>query len=179
VSAVKTNQKSEASNNVELATEVLVKHGRYINAVICSKVVNKAEAEDLFQDFFLFLISKPIPQDVRNVRGFLYRMVCDKIVDSTRRIEHYRTKMYNYSRCQIGFIDDRPENTVMEAEETERLFESIRHRLPPKEASAVTLRYRNNYDTGEVAERMEVKQRTVTRYVSTGLKKIRDFLMEE
>ena len=64
----------------------------------------------------------------------------------------------------------------METEETSKMFELIERRLPPNEALAVRLRYRSNCSTGEAAKQMGVKPRSVSRYVSVGLKKFRSYL---
>ena len=60
----------------------------------------------------------------------------------------------------------------MDIDEAKKMFELIERRLPPPQASALTLKYRNGYDTREVAERIGVKPRSVSRYVSVGLKKV-------
>ena len=165
-------KKGDTSNNIGRAMKVFEEHGDFIRTVIRFHVKDKAEAEDLFQDLFLFLVSKPIPGEVQNVRGFLYRVVSDKAKDASRRIERYQRRIRRYPERRKRIIENSPENIVIEVEETKKMFELIRRRLPPKEAQAVTLRYRNGYDIGEVAEKMGIKPRSISRYVSAGLKKV-------
>lgn len=167
------NKKEGVPGNVDRAMKVFEEHGDFIRTIICFNVKNEVEAEDLFQDFFLFLISKPIPEEVQNVRGFLYRVVSDKVKDAFRRIERYQGKIHRYAQRHRHIIENCPENIVIEIEETEKMFDLIRRRLPPNEARAVTLRYRNSCGTGEVAEKMGIRPRSVSRYVSVGLKKVR------
>ena len=166
-------KKGDVLSNVEHAAEVFAEHGDFIRSIIRFKVKNRGLSEDLFQDLFLFLVSKPIPGDVKSVRGFLYRVVSDNIKDAFRRIDRYQTRINRYAESQGRITNSRPENGLMEVEETRKMFELIEKRLPLKEARAVTLRYRDNYDTTQVAEKMSVKARSVSRYVSVGLKKIR------
>ncbi|MBA7664156.1 hypothetical protein ES703_72211 [subsurface metagenome] len=64
----------------------------------------------------------------------------------------------------------------MDIDEAKKMFELIERRLPPPQASALTLKYRDSYDTGEIAEKMRVKPRSVSRYASVGLEKIRCLL---
>lgn len=170
------NRRSDAPSNVDRAMKVFEEHGNFIHTIIHCNVKNEAEAEDLFQDFFLFLISKPIPEEVQNVRGFLYRVVSDKVRDAFRRIERYQGRIYRYAESRRRIIENCPESTVIEVEETKKMFELIRRRLPPNEARAITLRYRNSCDTEEVAKKMGIRPRTVSRYISIGLKKIRQVL---
>ena len=173
MSEVSINKRIDAQSNVDLAEKVFEEHGDFIRLIIRFNVNNEAEAEDLFQDFFLSLISKPIPEEVQDVRGFLYRLASDKTKDAFRRIERYQARIHRYAERRRRVIDSSPENAVIQIEETEKMFELIRKRLPPSEVRAVTLRYRNNRDIGEVAKKMGIKPRTVSRYVSAGLKKLR------
>jgi len=173
------NRKPDAPTNVDLATEVFVAHGDFIRAVIHFHVKNKAEAEDLFQDLFLFLISRPVPEKVHNVKGYLYKVISDMVRDAFRRTEHYQTRIYRYTQRHGRTIENGPEDVLIETEEAEKMFALIERHLPRKEALAVTLRYRDNCDTGEVADKMGVEPRSVSRYVSVGLKKIRGVFQSE
>ena len=170
---VSISKNGDVSSNVDRAERVFEEYGDFIRSIIRFNVRNEALSEDLFQDLFLFLISRPIPQDVQNVRGFLYRVVSDNIKDAFRRMDRYQARIHRYADRQERVINNRPEKNLSEIEETKRMFELIQKRLPSNEALAVTLRYRNNYDTKEIAEKMGVKPRSVSRYVSIGLKKIR------
>ena len=166
-------KKGDASSNINRAMKVFEEHGDFIRTVIRFHVKDRTEAEDLFQDLFLFLVSKPIPEEVQNIRGFLYRVVSDKAKDAFRRIECYQGRIRRYAERRKRIVENHPENIVIEVEEAERMLELISMRLPPKEARAVTLRYKNSCDIEEVAEKMGIKPRSVSRYVSVGLKKVR------
>ena len=170
---VSINKEIDTLSNADLAEKIFQEHGDFIHSVISFNVNNEAEAEDLFQDFFLSLISKPIPEEVQNVRGFLYRVVSDKVKDAFRRIERYQARIRRYAERRRRINNGSPEHAVIEVEEIERMFELVRRRLPPSEGRVVMLRYRNNRDIREVAKEMGIKPRTVSRYVSAGLKKLR------
>ena len=179
VVVIKKNKTDKMSSGVGRAMKVLTEHGDFIRSVIRFHVRNEAEAEDLFQDFFLFLISKPIPQDIRNERAFLYRVISARVKDAYRKIDRYRQHMRRYAQRHRYTVDDRPENAVIEADEVEKMFELIHSHLPSSEALAITLRYKNNFETSKVAGKMGVKPRSVSRYVCAGLKTIRDILKKD
>lgn len=167
------DKKRNALSNIDLAEELFIKHGEFIRAVISFNVKNRALSEDIFQDLFLFFASNPVPQDVQSVKGFLYRVISDKVKDAFRKIGRYQGRIQRYAKHRRCIIEDSPEDAVIEAEEIGKMFELIERRLPQKEALAVTLRYRHNYDTREVAKKMGIRPRSVSRYVSTGLRKVR------
>ena len=165
-------------NKVNLAEEIFAQHGDFIRSIIRFNVKNEALSEDLFQDLFLFLVLKPIPEKVQNVRGFLYRVVSDKAKDAFRKIDRYQGRVHRYAERRRCIIDNRPEKSLIEIEETKKMFELIEKHLPKNQARALTLRYIARCDTTEAAEKMKVKPRTISRYVSVGLKRMRDVFSE-
>ena len=60
--------------NIELASQIFSEYGAFIPSITYTKVQEKQKADDLSQDFFLSLVHKPIPPDVRNIKGFIYRV---------------------------------------------------------------------------------------------------------
>ena len=174
---VRVKKESVPPSNVARAAEVFSEYGDFIRAVIRYKVKNDAQADDLFQDFFLSLVSKPVPAGVQNVRGYLYRAIINDIVDATRRVEKYKTRMNKYAEClNYSVNNNRPENALIKVEQTNEMFRLIEGWLRHSEAQAITLRYRNSYNIKEVAKKMHVNNRTISRYISAGLSKVRQFL---
>lgn len=173
------NRKSDTPTNVDYAAEVYEKNGDFIRSAIRFHVKNEAEAEDLFQDLFLFLISKPILQEVQNVKGFLYRLICDRTKDASKRIDRYQAMLRRYAKRNVRVIQDSPENVLMNTEETKKMLELIEERLAPPQALAVTSRYKDDCGTAEIAKRMGVKPTSVSSYVSVGLRKVRNALRKK
>ena len=169
---------SKCRNNVGLAAEIFAEYGDFIYMVIFSQVKNKARIDDIFQDFFLSLVRKPIPQDVKNIKGYLYRAITNDIIDATRRVERYRNHMHKYSKHLDRPINKRtPEDAFICVEEISKMFELIKGRLRNNEFQAITLRHKDHYNIKDVAKKMDVKRTSVSRYISEGLRKIRKFLV--
>jgi RNA polymerase sigma factor (sigma-70 family) len=126
----------------------------------------------VFQDLFLSLVAKPIPLEVQNVKGFLYKLLCDTVKDAYRRLDRYQSRINRYTKRNLRVKESRPETELISVEEAEKMFDLIERQLPAQEALAVMLRYRDDCNTGEAADVMGVKQRSVSRYVSVGLKKV-------
>jgi RNA polymerase sigma factor (sigma-70 family) len=177
VSKVRVKKESVPPSNVTRAAEIYSEYGDFIRAVIRYKVKNDAQVDDLFQDFFLSLVSRPLPAGIRNVKSYLYKAITNDIVDAVRRVEKYKTRMDKYAECfNYSVNNNRPENAFIETEQTNKMFRLIEGRLRHSEAQAITLRYRNSYNIKEVAKKMQVNNRTVSRYLSAGLSKVRQFL---
>lgn len=166
-------------NNVDAASEVLAKHETFIRRVISNILKDEKEkdetiVDDVFQDLFLSLVYKPVPADVKDLRGYLYKTIIHDIVDATRRIERYQAVIAKY-REQLDFPIDStfPEDTLTTEEELNELLEIVKRQLPDRECQAIALRYGNCLSVREIAEKMLVDSRSVSRYISEGLKKMR------
>ena len=168
-----------SANNLDHTEQIFIEHGNFIRTAIRFHVKNEAECDDLFQEFFMSLIVNPIPKDVKNMRGFLYRAVTGRVKDAFKKVTRYRAKLSGYAEKWQHPIEDSPETTAIEREEVEKVFELIHKCLPKKEALAVSLRYGKDGDTRKAVETMGVKSATVNRYVCVGIKKIRNILKRE
>jgi DNA-directed RNA polymerase specialized sigma subunit len=62
---------------------------------------------------------------------------------------------------------------VIDKEETEKMLNLMQKNLSAKEAEAITLRYFNEDKISHVAQKMGIQKRSVSRYISVGLKKVR------
>ncbi len=165
------------THNVDTAAKLFVEHGDFIRAVIRCQVKNETQVDDLFQDFFLSLVAIPLPADIKNIKGFLYKAITNDIINAAQRAENYQKKMHKYSKHFNQSTNKKtPENAFIEVEETNRMFELIEIRLRRSEAKAITFRYRNNYNIKEVAMKMNVSRGSVRKYIYVGLSKIRRFL---
>jgi RNA polymerase sigma factor (sigma-70 family) len=164
-------------DSVDTAHNVFAEHGNFIQAVIHSRIKNKAEADDIFQNFFLSLIHKPVPEDVKDIKSYLYKAIINDIIDTARKVERYQALVHRYSE-QLNFSINTtsPENALSIKEETDKVLGLISRRLRRSEFQAISLRYGKCADINEVAEKMGVDSGTVRRYISIGLAKIRKFL---
>jgi len=167
-------------SNLARATEVFSLHGDFIRAIMRYRVGDESLVDDLYQDFFLSLVARPIPADVRNVKNYLYRAIINDSFDAVRRVEQYQDRIQRYSkRIENPINKDRLENALIENEEMEKMFRMVELLLPPSESRAVTMKFKNDSSIGEVAKQMAVNKRSVSRYISVGLRKIRQFIVEK
>lgn len=170
-------KKGGVLNNVNQAVEIFSEYGEFIRRIIRHHVGDDARGDDLFQDFFLSLASKPLPADIKNIKSYLYRAITHDVVDATRRLEKYQAIIHKYAdNSDFSINKNCPENALITIEEINKMFKLIEGLLPPSEAQAIILRYGHNYDIKEVAKKMKVNRRSVSRYISAGLNKVRQVL---
>jgi len=151
---------------VEAATAVFNEYGGFIQAVIRFQTAGKFDPEDLFQEFFLVLVHKPVPPDVRNIKSFLYRAVVNHVLDLVRR------RARHGQETRISINNRAARNAFIKEEKGAAVAYMVRH-LQVREAQAFVLKYRDDCSIAEIAATMGVNKRTVSRYLSEGLKKLR------
>lgn len=165
--------------NAATASQIFNDYGDFIKKVICSQIQDEDQAEDLFQNFFLSLVSNPLPGDIQNIEAYLYKAITNDIADATRLTKKYQNCLYEYAECYNHPRSQKtPEKVVLEVEEANRVFEIVEKQLPHTEAQAVRFQYRDGLDAKEMAEKMSVKNKTIRGYVYEGLSRIRRLLKD-
>jgi RNA polymerase sigma factor (sigma-70 family) len=177
VARVRRN-KRPGSDVVQAVAGIYEEYGGFIRAVIRFQARNKSEEEDLFQGFFLALIHRPIPADVRNFKSYLYQAITNHVRDSVRWRAKYRHAMEKYAQeTGIGINSHPAENVLIEeTEEKDALIASFVRHLQQRHAQAFVLRYRDDCSISEIAAVMGVNGRTVSRYLSESVRKLRKTL---
>ncbi|MHC4727572.1 MAG: RNA polymerase sigma factor [Planctomycetota bacterium] len=170
------SQTDDCRKNVGNAAEIVSEYSDFIYMVICSQVKNKSRVDDIFQDFFISLVSKPIPNDVKNIKSYLYRAISNDIVDTQRQSERYREQIKKYrERSDFSINKSQPENALVKEEQMNKMFDFLKGRLTSSQSQAIALRYGTNYTIKEVAREMGVKSTSVSRYICTGLRRMRKY----
>jgi RNA polymerase sigma factor (sigma-70 family) len=172
-----TGQDCDISGDVQRATAIFFEHGDFIRAVIRYKIHDKSKVNDLFHDFFLSLVSRPVPAEVQDIKGYIYRAIINDITDHIRHLGRYQAMTHKCADYNKLTVNNRlPEDALMEKEQTDRMIELIRKRVTRNEFKAIASRYRDGLSIKEAADRMSIDDRSVVRYISTGFRKVKQFL---
>ncbi len=165
---------------VRTAADIVTRHGGFIRGVIRFQNCNRFDEEDLFQEFFLVLIRKPVPPEVRRLRSYLYKAVVHHIVDLIRHQACYQQTLREYAKeVRISTHNRLAGNTLENKEQRDAALAYMVRHLREREAQAFVLKYRDNCSIGEIATRMGVEKRTVSRYLSEGFKRLQRTLAIE
>jgi len=165
-----------ASDDValEAAAALVAQHGRYIRAIIRFQAKNEFLEEDLFQEFFLLLVAKPIPSNVYNIKSYLYRAVTHFVVEWGRRQARYDRCLKKYAEEFRFPVHSRGSaSALLGGDDVDAAIRRAAGQLRRREAEAFRLRYRHNFSVAEIAREMGVDRRTVSHYLSAGLKRLR------
>jgi RNA polymerase sigma factor (sigma-70 family) len=163
----------ETQKRVELAARIFEEYGPAIRAIIRSQVSNAAEQEDLYQNLYLALVSRPVPPSITNPLAYLSTIIRNDVIDAARRRKTHREMVARYATNQPSEdVDGNPEKRAIREEEMRQIAACIQS-LPVHEAKALAARYGSGRSTTDAAQSMQVKERTVSRYLCLALKRIR------
>ena len=161
-------------NNVEQAGQIILEYESFIRSIIHTQNLTDVSDDDIFQDFYLSLVAKPVPKNVRNIKSFLYKSIINHLSSSYLRMRAYEKKIQNF-RKNSNFIVNKfdPTSALLIREDTNKILELIKNNTSNKKYTAILLRYKEGYTIEEVADKMGIKYASVARYISTGLRMVR------
>ena len=171
------NDGTQVRERVGLAAELFGKYGDEILAIIRFNVDDPSSANDIFQDFFVALVRKPVPEYVQDVRGYLYQAVTNDTIDFLRRVRNRQSKAQKYAYVHRSrFAQADPQDQVIQAEEVQRMLRLIEKYLPRSEATVLMSRCGDGLSTAATADKLRLTKKTVSRYLSVAMKKIRQLV---
>ena len=171
--------RTEIRKRVGLAAEVFKRYSDEIRAIIHFNVKDESKADDIFQEFFVSIVRKPIPSGIQDIRSYLYTAVTNDVIDASRQIKNHHDHVQKYAECRKHFvIPEDPQNTAIHMENTNKMFQLIENRLPKRQAEVIVQRYGYGLSTTDTAEKMNTDKRIISRYLTVALKKMREFVPE-
>lgn len=176
--SVDTERQGEA---VAAAVRVFTEYGGFVRSIIRLWVRDVCRREDMFQELFLRLVERPVPPDVQNVRGYLYRAILRDAVDVAREEENEKRHLKEYAeRNKISIYNSHSRRALLrETAEKGSVFACLIRQLRQREAQVLTLRYRDNYSIPEIAAEIGIDRYSVSRYLASGLRELRRELAVE
>jgi RNA polymerase sigma factor (sigma-70 family) len=163
-----------------MADAIFAEYGGFVHAIFRAQAGMKLDVEDLYQEFYLALVHKPVPAGVQNMEAYLYRAAVHHLVSAIRFQETYAQNIKKYAKETRISINNRESGSALTREEQKHTVVACLARyLPGREGQAFVLRYRDNCSIVEIATRMGINKRTVSRYLSESLRKLHRRLVTE
>lgn len=170
----------EVDPAVQAATAIFSQYGDFIRTVIRFQAENKLDSDDLYQEFYLSLIHKPLPADVRDFKSYLYRAVLNFVISAIRRQKNYSCNLKKYAKEAEISINSRPtKDAFVDDEHQDATVTRLAGHLQQRPAQAFVLKYRDDCSIHEIATKMGVGRRTVSRYLSESIKRLHGRLAPE
>jgi len=173
----KVTIRSDLADRLRFAARTLVEHGPFLRVSLRSQGADEHDIDDLLQDLFLCLATDRAPYEQIS-RRYLYRVVLNDFIDLKRTARRREELLYRATTASNGEALTPSDRPLVTADEMDQLRSIIERRLPPCHAQAVVLRHVEGLDVGQTAQRLGVSPRTVSHYISVGLRRVREFIGE-
>ncbi|NLZ04492.1 MAG: sigma-70 family RNA polymerase sigma factor [Phycisphaerae bacterium] len=159
---------------VDAAWALFHQHGAFIRAVIRFQAKNEFQEDDLYQQLFLSLVSRPMPPDVENVKSYLYRAIANDIVDTARQKARQRKHFEKLAEeFRNSIHKEAPADAFLGVGDGDAALACLTRHLRKREAQAVVMRYQDDRSISEIARVMGVDRRTVSYYLAAALRQLR------
>lgn len=167
----------KTQKNLQLAEDIFAEHGNFIETIINSRVRDEHLRNDFYNDFFLFLVRKPLSDGIENIRAYLYRTVCNQVNSALRKHERYRTHLYQHNLEALRRDEHPlPESSIAAVDDLKKIIKLIESNLSSTQSDVIKLKHRDGLTDVEIAEKLNLTQGTVSAYYSMAKKKIRKIL---
>lgn len=160
------------TSNTRYTKELFRQNHQFIRQAIHSKVKEPEIADEIFQELFVKLSIRKLPERIDNPRSFLYIAIAHLVRDLSEKerkyrqfLDKYRCAMYNEQTAETGEM-------LIREEQMRQVFDAIENKLPDRHADALRLRYHNQMDLPQIADSLGIKKRSVSRYLSAALMKL-------
>ena len=166
-------KQDHVADDSDILMKIYQQYDEFIQSVIRFSARNAEDREDIYQEVFIALSVKSDLDGIRDVKGYLFRLVVNKANEFLRRKISRELRFKEYVQKQIDKTENQSEQELFSVEQMDKAVEMIREYLSEKESEAVLLRFKYHYGNEQAAQKMNVKKETLIRYVSVGLKKLR------
>lgn len=156
---------SDQETKVAKAEEIIREHADIIYRIALHNLKNPADAEDIFQDVCLTLLTKnaPLFDDV-HIKNWLIRVTINKCKNLLK-------SSWQRNRDSLDAVADTP------AEVSQSIPELV-YSLPKKYRNIIYLYYYEEYTVAEIAEILKENKNTVNSKLQRARKKLKEILEE-
>lgn len=156
---------SEQQTKINQAEKVIRQYADMIYRIALHNLKNTSDAEDIFQEVCLNLLTKnaPLFDDV-HIKRWLIRVTINKCKNFSKSLWQSKTETLDLSR--------------EDSRKTENLIPELVFSLPQKYRNIVYLYYYEEYTVAEIAEILGENKNTVNSKLQRARKKLREILEE-
>lgn len=170
----------KSQESIKQAAETFEENSDMIRISISSQVYDKSIVDDIFHNLFISLVKSPIPPNVENVKGYLRRAIRNDVIDFSIKRKCFQKREQKYAHVysiRMGCCN--PVDEIALTDQARHIFKIIEKELPSHEARALIEKFRYGRDSQEAAMAMGITRRSFSRYLCTGLKRLRCHLKQD
>jgi RNA polymerase sigma-70 factor (family 1) len=152
--------------------EIYQRHKKFVFAIVRARLDDEEEARDTTQDIFINLWTcRQQLADIRDFKTYLFVFSRNQVVSAYRK-KNIRIKGESYLIDGIEQMEHSPEEHRMAIELTFHIDKAVRQ-LPETMRNCYHLSKNEDKKNGEIADMLNISEKTVRNNVSEALKRLR------
>ncbi len=161
------------SQNKSLLQDLFQDHAKSLLTFLSRKYRNVELAEDVIQTAFARLSNEGALKNVKNLRGYLYRVAENLVVDHIRH-ERVKEKYREYNRYQKEIEERSSLEDALEAQRQLIKLEASLQKLPENSRNAFLYSRIHGMSYNDIASKMNVSVSSVEKYMLLALRSCRE-----
>jgi RNA polymerase sigma-70 factor (ECF subfamily) len=157
-----------------LLLQLLEQSGPRLLGMLTRLTLNQDTAEELMQELFIRLFEIKHSENIENLQAYACRTAINLAFDRRRKQRSLAAVPDNQTDLRIPPVDLR----LIQAEQLNQVLNAIEH-LSGLTRECVVLRYMEQMDDNEIAERIHKNTQQVRGLCSKGIQRIRQILNEQ
>ncbi len=166
----------QSAENSEDLMSVYFQQLKYLRDMLKKRTNSHELAEDAIQEIWVRLSNiESRPYEVRDNRAFILRVANNIVIDLLRREQRHTKACLSDEEILVTVADTAPspEKHAIDRDQLRQLVYALLQ-LPPKPRSALLMARCDLLTHYEIARRLDVSERMVTRYLTQALRHCRD-----
>lgn len=166
----------QSAENSEDLMSVYFQHLKYLRDMLKKRTNSHELADDALQEIWVRLSKiENRTYEVRDTRAFILRVANNIAIDLLRREQRHYKACLSDNEILLGIADTAPtpEKYVIDRDQLRQLVYALLQ-LPTKPRSALLMARCDLLTHFEIAQRLNVSERMVTRYLTQSLRHCRD-----
>lgn len=135
---------------------------------------NKSKAKDIVQEVWISLWERRHKIDNNNIEGYLFNAIRFKIFNEFRNSKNKKTLIDNYIKSYNTLNTSNNIDDIINLKETQNLIQDSVEKLPKKCKEVFVLSRYDGLKNNEIAQKLEISQRTVETHISNALKVLKN-----
>ena len=145
------------------------------------RIVPRGEIEDIVQETYVRACQADVQREIRSPKSFMFKTARNLALDYIKRAEsRLADSLEDNEAGNVYKLPIGSDTTVSRAcsEEEFSIFCAAVERLPVQCRRAFVLRKVYGYSQKEIAQSMNISEKTVEKHISLGIKRCSEFIMQ-
>ena len=163
------------NGNHEAFSAIYKKYWRRIFVAAYDRLQDVKQSQDIVQDIFVRLWERRAELEIGNLNAYLYPSVRYSVF---KTVSTEKVKGSFFAAVRHLSLEASPADHDILTAELQKAYRVLIDKMPPQRRKIFQMRYEENLKTREIAERLNISQKTVQNQLLTSYMEVRSIMTE-